>query len=177
MVGVAPKSKRLDRAIDLLEALLAIDSRYQLRVKGKHPLEYNWLLNRPDEQAYYQQLFTRININPLLRYKVIFDPAGDNVNDWFTMVGFILSPSEHESFHMAIGEGMLTGSVPIIWNWEGADEIWPKANVVTSVSSAKQLLLETCHDNPGAVRANGLLIANTEEVLANWRELFAGQLN
>lgn len=173
MVGVAPKSKRLDRAVDLLEALLATDNRYVLRVKGKHPLEYSWLLNRPDELAYYQQLFERINSNPLLRYKVIFDPAGDNVNDWFTMVGYILSPSDHESFHMAIGEGMLTGAVPVIWNWEGADEIWPKEHVVASLEAALPLVLQSNHDVT-AIRAKALAIASTDKVLANWTQFLAG---
>ncbi|MEN2751835.1 glycosyltransferase [Psychrobacter sp. FBL11] len=126
MIGVAPQSKRLDRALDLLESLLEKDNRYRLRVKGKNPLDYNWLLQREDELAYYQQVFKRINSNPKLRYKVIFDPPGDDVNEWFTMVGFILSPSDFESFHMAIGEGILTGAVPIIWDWEGAAEIWGK---------------------------------------------------
>lgn len=132
MIGVAPKSKRLDRAIDLLEALLEEDDRYCLRVKGKNPLDYNWLLKREDELAYYQQVFHRINSNPKLRHKVIFDPAGDDVNEWFTMVGFILSPSDFESFHMAIGEGMLTGAVPIIWDWVGATDIWGKDLVYIS---------------------------------------------
>lgn len=141
MVGVAPKSKRLDRAIDLLEALLAEDKRYCLRVKGKHPLDYEWLLKREDELLYYRQVFERINSNPVLRNKVIFDPPGDDVNDWFTMVGFILSPSDFESFHMAIGEGMLTGAIPIIWNWEGAAEIWGGEWVVRSLEHAKQVVL------------------------------------
>ena len=148
MIGVAPQSKRLDRALDLLETLLEKDSRYCLRVKGKNPLDYNWLLQRKDELDYYQQVFKRINSNSKLRHKVIFDPPGDDVNEWFTMVGFILSPSDFESFHMAIGEGILTGAVPIIWNWEGAAEIWGKdfvyideeemtENILNSVNQVK----------------------------------------
>lgn len=132
IIGVVPSRKRLDRAIDLLEALLEEDSRYCLRVKGKNPLDYNWLLNREEELAYYQQVFKRINSNPKLRYKVIFDPPGDDVNDWFTMVGFILSPSDFESFHMAIGEGMLTGTTPIVWDWDGAAEIWGEDKIIYS---------------------------------------------
>lgn len=141
MIGVAPQSKRLDRALDLLESLLEKDSRYRLRVKGKNPLDYNWLLQREDELAYYQQVFKRINSSPKLRHKVIFDPPGDDVNEWFTMVGFILSPSDFESFHMAIGEGMLTGAIPIIWDWDGAAEIWSKDNVISSVKEAKNIVL------------------------------------
>ncbi|MGP5494478.1 glycosyltransferase family protein [Psychrobacter celer] len=145
MIGVAPKSKRLDRAIDLLEALLEEDDRYCLRVKGKNPLDYNWLLKREDELAYYQQIFKRINSNPTLRYKVIFDPPGDDINEWFTMVGFILSPSDFESFHMAIGEGILTGAVPIIWNWEGAAEVWGGKYNINSLEDAKIIVKEEEH--------------------------------
>lgn len=142
ILGAAPKSKRLDRAIDLLEALLEDDSRYCLRVKGKNPLDYPWLLNRQDELFYYRGIFERINQSPVLRHKVIFDPPGDDVNDWFTLVGFILSPSDFESFHMAIGEGMLTGTVPIIWNWEGASDIWGAHWVVHSLEEARLAVIQ-----------------------------------
>ncbi len=47
IIGVAPARKRLDKALDLLEALLEVDDRYCLRIKGKNPLEYGWLLKRP----------------------------------------------------------------------------------------------------------------------------------
>ncbi|MFD2189601.1 glycosyltransferase family protein [Pistricoccus aurantiacus] len=143
MVGVAPKSKRLDRAIDLLEMLLEEDDRYCLRIKGKHPLDYGWLLNREEELAYYRDVFERINRDSKLRYKVIFDPPGDDVNDWFTLVGFILSPSDCESFHMAIGEGMLTGTTPIIWDWDGAAQIWGDKWVVSSLDQAKKRVMES----------------------------------
>lgn len=129
IIGIAPARKRLDRALDLLELLLEEDSRYCLRIKGKNPLEYSWLVNRKNEFDYYCEIFKRINSNSKLRYRVIFDPPGDDVNEWFTMVGFILSPSDFESFHMSIGEGILTKSKPIIWNWDGAKEIWGEENV------------------------------------------------
>lgn len=142
IVGVAPKSKRLDRAVDLLEALLEEDDRYCLRVKGKHPLDYGWLLKREDELAYYRQVFERINSNARLRHKVIFDPLGDDVNDWYTMVGFILSPSDHESFHMAIGEGILTGAKPIIWDWDGASDIWGGASIINNTANACEVICQ-----------------------------------
>ncbi|MCK0714441.1 glycosyltransferase [Chromohalobacter sarecensis] len=140
IVGVAPKSKRLDRAIDLLEALLEEDSRYCLRIKGKHPLDYGWLLKRDDELIFYREVFERINTSPTLRHKVIFDPPGDDVNDWFTMVGFILSPSDHESFHMAIGEGILTGAKPVIWDWDGAAVLWGREHIVDNLNKAAEIV-------------------------------------
>ncbi|MFC6669106.1 hypothetical protein [Marinobacterium aestuariivivens] len=64
------------------------------------------------------------------------------MNEWFTMVGFILSPSDFESFHMAIGEGMLTGAMPIVWKWKGAEEIW-KGFTIESLADAKNLVLDS----------------------------------
>jgi glycosyltransferase involved in cell wall biosynthesis len=171
MVGVAPKSKRLDRAIDLLEALLAEDKRYCLRVKGKHPLDYDWLLKREDELLYYRQVFERINGNPVLRNKVIFDPPGDDVNDWFTMVGFILSPSDFESFHMAIGEGMLTGAVPVIWSWEGAADIWGEASVVQSLEHAKEMVLGE-DEEVGVKFLKSTL--SSQNIVVRWQEKLCG---
>ncbi len=141
MIGVSPSLKRLDRAIDLLESLLKEDSRYCLRIKGRNPLGYDWLLKRDEELQYYKNIYHRINNNPQLQYKVIFDPSGDDVNDWLSMVGYIISASDFESFHMAVGEAMLTGSIPIIWDWQGAAEIWGEEFIVSSVEDAKNRVL------------------------------------
>lgn len=144
MIGVTPKGKRLDRAIDLLEALLEKDNRYCLRIKGKNPLSYAWIHNRPEEIEYYKKILNRINSNSNLRYKVIFDPAGDDVNQWLSLVGYILSPSDAESFHMAIGEGILAGCCPIIWDWYGAKEIWGENYVFSNLSQIRdQILLKS----------------------------------
>jgi glycosyltransferase involved in cell wall biosynthesis len=136
MIGAAPASKRPDRAVDLLERLVDVDPRYCLRIKGRHPLDFDWLLNRPDELSYYRRLFERINSNKHLSTRVIFDPPGDDINDWLSLVGYILSPSDNESFHMAIGEGLLSGCRPIIWPWAGAREIWGNKFIVADVEEA-----------------------------------------
>jgi glycosyltransferase involved in cell wall biosynthesis len=141
MIGIIPSSKRLDRALDLLEALVAKDKRYCLRIKGALPDHYAWLIKRADEMDYFRKVFARINGSDLLRNRVIFDPPGKDVEKWLTFVGYILSPSDAESFHMAIGEGMATGCVPVIWNWPGADRVWPSEYVVSSVEEAAQKVL------------------------------------
>ncbi len=169
IIGVAPARKRLDRALDLLEALLAEDDRYCLRVKGKHPLDYGWLLKREDELDYYRNVFERINSSPKLRHKVLFDPPGDDVNAWFTMVGFILSPSDFESFHMAIGEGMLTGSMPVIWGWDGAAEIWGREWLVSNVGAAKEKVLSSKPNNDLAVQLMDLM--SSEDTTSRWKNL------
>ena len=172
IIGVTPSRKRLDRAVDLLELLLEEDDRYCLRVKGKHPLDYGWLLKREEELAYYRNVFERINQNPKLRHKVIFDPPDDDVNDWFTMVGFILSPSDFESFHMAIGEGMLTGAIPIIWDWDGAEEIWGERFVIKKLSEA--FLVVTKFTPLVGQGFEALEKNSSEKVVCNWRNIIIG---
>jgi len=172
IIGITPQRKRLDRALDVLEALLEEDNRYCLRIKGQNPLDYAWLLKREDELSYYQNIFARINKNPKLRYKVIFDPPGDDVNEWFTMIGFILSPSDFESFHMAVGEGMLTGATPIIWNWDGAKEIWSKEWVIDNTAQAKEKILR---GEPG-INATEYVLKKypAHRTTAQWQDLING---
>lgn len=178
IIGISPARKRLDRALDLLEELLKEDSRYCIRVKGKHPLAYDWLLKREDELEYYKSIFKRINSSDTLRYKVIFDPAGDDVNDWLSLVGFVLSPSDFESFHMAAGEGMLTGSMPVVWNWEGADEIWPKEYIVQNGNEAKNLILSISDEEftkkQTEYRKWVLEYYSVDNIVGKWIELIDG---
>lgn len=124
IIGITPASKRMDLALDTLELLLAEDDRYSLHVKGPSPQSYNWVWARTKEREYYERLFERINSGPL-RYKVIFDPAGDDVHRWLQKIGYILSPSDAESFHMAVAEGISSNASPIVWNWPGADFVYP----------------------------------------------------
>lgn len=124
MIGIVPENKRIDRALDLLEALLSYDERYMLHIKGPQPFSYPWLWARTKEREYYQAIYNRINSSDLLRYKVVFDPAGNDIENWLTKIGFILSPSNAESFHMALAEGMASGCIPVTWARNGVDEIF-----------------------------------------------------
>jgi glycosyltransferase involved in cell wall biosynthesis len=125
IIGTAPARKRLDLALDALEVLLQKDERYTLHVKGASPDSYSWLWARTNEREYYEQVYERINSSDLLRYKVIFDPPGNDVHRWLQKIGYILSPSDFESFHVAVAEGMSSGAVPVVWAWEGANTIYP----------------------------------------------------
>jgi glycosyltransferase involved in cell wall biosynthesis len=135
MVGIVPMRKRIDRALDILEALKQRDERYCLHIKGAHPSRYPWVWSKEEERAYYRSVWERINASPWGN-SVVFDPPGNDVAEWFRMVGVLLSMSDFESFHLAVGEGMSSGTLPVVWNWEGAAEIWPESCVVASVDEA-----------------------------------------
>lgn len=139
LIGAAPSSKRLDLAIDTLEVLARRDDRYCLRVKGANPASIPWLWARTAERDYYQQVYARINSGPL-RHRVIFDPQGNDVHHWLQMIGSILSPSDSESFHMAVSEGAASGALPVLWVREGVQEIYPEFPLVSSADEAAALI-------------------------------------
>ncbi|MDX5322014.1 MAG: glycosyltransferase, partial [Exiguobacterium sp.] len=124
MIGVNPKLKRLDLALDMLETLRKEDARYKLFIKGRHPNEIYWINKREDERAYYDRLLERLE-EPAFKDSVVFDGHGDDVPEWLTKIGFVLSTSDLESFHLAPAEAMTSGTYPIIRHWTGSETIYP----------------------------------------------------
>jgi len=55
---------------------------------------------------------------------VVFDDAGPDVAAWLRRVGFVLSTSDDESFHVAPAEGMASRAVPVLRHWPGAETIY-----------------------------------------------------
>jgi glycosyltransferase involved in cell wall biosynthesis len=139
LLGSAPRLKAPHLALEIVQRLRAVDERYRLRIKGKHPREYDWLWRRPDEREYYEQLYEQFDL-PENAGAVVFDEHGDDVPDWFTQVGFVLSTSDYEGSHQAVAEGMAAGSIPIIRNWIGADRLYPARYVFASVDQAVDLV-------------------------------------
>jgi glycosyltransferase involved in cell wall biosynthesis len=124
LVGIVPMRKRLDRALDLLEELLAEDSRYTLHVRGRMPWEYPHEWKKPLQREAYLEIFDRIGRSPALRDAVVFEPFGPDMAAWMRKIGYLLSPSSDESFHLAPAEGMASGAVPLFWRRPGVDEIF-----------------------------------------------------
>ena len=150
ILGISPAIKRFDLALDTLERLLEVDERYTLNVKGQTPSSYGWLWARTKERDYYEQVYERINSNERLRYKVIFDPPGNDVHRWFQKIGYILSPSDSESFHMALAEGMSSGAVPVVWQRDGVDSIYPFLELFDEAERAAKFIdkLRTSDSRP-----------------------------
>ena len=87
------------------------------------PWDIGWVWARTAEREKFEALISRIN-SSRNRMNVVFDPPGNDVEIWLQKIGFILSTSDFESFHMAVGEGIASGAFPIIRSWEDADNIW-----------------------------------------------------
>lgn len=178
IIGTAPARKRLDLALDTLELLARRDDRYCLRVKGSSPASISWLWARTAEREYYQRVYSRINSGSL-RYRVIFDPHGHDVHHWLQMIGAILSPSDYESFHMAVSEGAASGAIPVAWAWEGAQEIYPEFQLVHSPEEAAALI--EFHNRSAAgpryrEQVREIIRARYDDsvIMGQWDELMSG---
>jgi glycosyltransferase involved in cell wall biosynthesis len=124
VIGIVPSRKRFDLALDVLEELRRDDDRYVLSVKSGMPWDHWWVWRKPEERAHYTMALRRIQRSPLLRGAVVFDEAGPDVAAWLRRVGFVLSTSDDESFHVAPAEGMASRAVPVLRHWPGAETIY-----------------------------------------------------
>jgi glycosyltransferase involved in cell wall biosynthesis len=126
LVGIVPSRKRMDLALDVLEELRREDDRYLLFIKSGMPWEHWWVWQNPAERQHYADALRRVQRSPLLRGAVVFDDAGPDIPAWLRRVGFMLSTSDDESFHVAPAEGMASRAVPVIRHWPGAETIYDR---------------------------------------------------
>ena len=139
LLGVLPKIKDPLLGLQILSELKREDHRYKLFIKGKKPRELDWLWKKEQEQQYYNKFYSAIE-DLKLSDSVSWEPEGKDVPDWFRKIGFILSTSEREAFHLAVAEGMAAGTVPVIKNWEGSRELFPAQFSFTNVAEAVALI-------------------------------------
>lgn len=131
--GITPKLKRLDLALDIFEKLYAKDNQYKLFIKGKNPLDFEWVKKNKEECKYYNEVFERIR--RMKNENIIFDGYSDNIANWYKKIGYILSLSDQESFHMAVIEGAASGAIPAILQRDGAYQLFPKEFIFKDTDS------------------------------------------
>ncbi len=156
VVGIAPSRKRLDRALDVLSSLRRRDDRFLLFVKSKYPWDYWWIWNKEEERDHYEAVLNRVRRDPSLRGAVVFDPYGPDVASWLRKIGWVLSTSDDESFHLAPAEGMASRALPAVLAWPGAETIYPHEWVDATVDDMADRIL--------AVSSNGGLRAHGDDV-------------
>lgn len=177
ILGVVPILKRPDRALALLAELVAHDPRFVLHIKGRAPWDYPWEWQQPLQQDAYATLLEQAADSGLLEH-VAFERFSPAVGSWHRKIGWILSPSSRESFHLAPLEGMAAGSVPVFWRRPGVEEIYGSRWVVDEASEASGRILGVLadgrfRDEAGAAkeyaaRFDALVIRRT------WSALFHG---
>ena len=143
LVGAVPRRKRLDLALDVVEQLRARDSRFTLFVKTRHAWEVPYVWREEAERAAYEEALHRVRSGRLLADGVVFDAYGGDVGSWLRKIGWVLSTSDDESFHLAPAEGMASGAVPVIRSWPGADTIYDPTWICPSTAAMVDRIAET----------------------------------
>lgn len=170
MVGIIPEQKRFDRAISLLEVLLKNDINAHLYIKGQRPELLDWMLqgDRLKELNYYYNVYKRLNTNKVLRERVHFEGWGNNVAKFYEKIDVVLSPSENESFHYALADGVLSGCLPVVWPWVGANRIYSEDWVVKNESEASQRIMKFMSIDAGCKKK--VLLSNREMIVEKYGE-------
>ena len=175
VVGYVPRLKRLDRALDVLEAVRFRDPRFRLLIKGTPPWEYDWMRTREDERRYYASLFLRIRESPLLGSAVCFEPAGPDIPDFLQRGRFILSTSDVEGHSVAVAEAMASGCVPLVLDRAGAREQYGDKSTFADPRAAAREVLDL-RDGDALDRAANAAAARAAQwdvrvLLPEWKAL------
>lgn len=136
MIGWGKLVKDPAWTLDVLEQLLQRDPTWRLLLVG-HPLP-----REGDERtlAYARAFWARVD-GPLAAH-VELVPQTDEVAEQAARMGFVLSSSRRESFHLAVVEGALAGAVPVVRDWPvyrggtGPGAIFPPQWVATDPAQA-----------------------------------------
>lgn len=142
LAGYVPILKRPDRALDLLRLLRQEDPRYTLHMRGHSPWNYAWEWKKTAHQDAYREQFLRIGQDPLLREGISFEPFGPDMGNWLRRIGWMLSTSTRETFHLAGIEGAASGAVPLVWEREGSREIFSDRWNFASTEDVARFVLE-----------------------------------
>lgn len=153
MVGVSSRRKRFDLALDVLAGLRTEDERFTLTVKSALPPDEAWVWSQPAERRHWARVVARLEQDPLLRDAVHLDPYGPEVGHWLRRIGWVLSTSDDESFHLATAEGMASGAVPVLRDWEGAADIYHERWIHGSVREMVDAIWTGTHSGVWADRA------------------------
>lgn len=176
MIGISPQRKRPDLGVEILSWLRRYDERFRLAIKSKLPWDYWWIWRRAEERVATEQLMSRLRDDPTVQSAVSFDGFGADVATWLRRVGWVLSTSDDESFHLAPAEGMASGAVPALLPWPGADSIYDPRWIHANPQAIATHILDVVHSGHWEVEA-ALARRHVEEsfplpvVCAAWAEI------
>lgn len=113
---------------------------YSFKAIHDYDPNYTFHLAGEHQDARYQVYFA--HLLPKLNIPVSFDGWVDDISGYLRDKDFVISTSLFESFHYSIAEGMASGVLPLIHDWLGAEQIYPKRYVFTTPDDSVRLLRE-----------------------------------
>lgn len=139
LVGPVPRMKGLYRALELLYSLRLQDERYSLTIYGKRPEELPWVIKDEDERRYYaacDRFILDHGLSEAVSYAGWVDTSVELAH-----VGFVLSLSDFESFHVAPAEAFAAGNQALFLPWRGVEFLYPKKYIHDDLYSMRDYIL------------------------------------
>ncbi|PRX32585.1 glycosyltransferase involved in cell wall biosynthesis [Orenia metallireducens] len=115
----------------LLHAFKAIfdkDKRYKLYIAGR--------FEQPRYLLYFKQMIKEMG----LQDNVVFEGWQDDIDEWLEDKNYIISTSVLESQHLSIMEAMAKGIKPLIHNFVGAKNIYPREYIWNTVEELSDMV-------------------------------------
>lgn len=125
-VGYINYKKNPSLLLQTFKAIHDRDPEFELHIAGEH--------QDPRIKVYFDHLLPRLGI-PVTFHGWIADMPG-----FYRDMDYVISTSLFESFHYSIAEGMLSGCLPLIHSWRGADQLYPADCLFDTPSGAVDLI-------------------------------------
>jgi len=110
-VGYINYKKNPSLLLQTFKAIHNWDPGFELHIAGEH--------QDPRIKVYFDHLLPRLNI------PVTFHGWRQDMPAFYREMDYVISTSLFESFHYSIAEGMLSGCLPLIHAWRGAERLYP----------------------------------------------------
>lgn len=115
--------------LQIVDAMFQLDPSYSFHVAGE---------------------FTHFRTRVFIEDWLTKSPAANSIKfyghvpdmpSWYRDKGVILSTSMHESFGLNIAEAMAVGASPVVYNFGGAELLWPAERLFLTVDEACKLIM------------------------------------
>lgn len=141
IVGYIPKWKGLLKGLKILNELKKHDPKFKLHLIGKNYKEVSWVWNDPVERSYFDKCENFIKNNHL-EDSVIFEGWKER-SKMFSNIGYVLSVSDIESFHLAPAEGLCDNTLAFLLNWAGVEYIYPEEIIFEDIHNIQKIIMST----------------------------------
>jgi glycosyltransferase involved in cell wall biosynthesis/Flp pilus assembly protein TadD len=125
-VGYINYKKNPALLLQIFKVLHTADPAFRLHVAGTH--------QDPRIKVYFDHLLPRLQI------PVEFHGWVDDMPAFYADMNYVISTSLFESFHYSIAEGMLSGCLPLVHSWKGAEGLYPAECLFDTPAEALEMV-------------------------------------
>ncbi len=152
-IGYINYKKNPSLLLQTFKAIHDWDPEFEFHIAGQH--------QDPRIKVYMDNLLPRLNL------PVTYHGWVDDMPRLYAEMDYVISTSLFESFHYSIAEGMLSGCLPLIHTWRGADQLYPNEFLFNTPGEAVALIRRLHSQDLDAIRCDNREFIATRY---NWTE-------